>query len=275
MGKKKLLRDKHILYEASVQAVESDLDFAERVYKRRNGKRPVLLREDFCGTAALACAWVQRRPHNRAWGVDIHGPTLDWCRTIRIPLLGEAAHRLSLLQRDVREVREPRVDVLLAQNFSYWIFKQREGLRSYFETVRASLRNGGVFIVDVFGGTDSMKSLEEDRKVRGERAPDGTTIPDFTYIWQQAHFNPIDHHILCHIHFKLPKGKKIRKAFSYDWRLWTLPELRELMAEAGFVHTDVYNDGWDEQRDEPDGVYRRRTYFENDLGWVAYIVAHA
>ena len=29
-------------------------------------------------------------------------------------------------------------------------------------------------------------------------------------------------------------------AFIYNWRLWTVPELRDAMSEVGFAHTQVY-----------------------------------
>ena len=67
-------------------------------------------------------------------------------------------------------------------------------------------------------------------------------------------------------------GSKLRRAFVYDWRLWTLPELQELMLEAGFKSTEVYTEGWDVGADDTDGIFRRRRYFENQEGWVAYVV---
>ena len=68
---------------------------------------------------------------------------------------------------------------------------------------------------------------------------------------------------------------KLRKAFTYDWRLWTLPEIQELLREAGFASTEVYVDGWDEETEEGDGIYRRRTVLENQAAWVAYVVGLA
>jgi hypothetical protein len=100
-------------------------------------------------------------------------------------------------------------------------------------------------------------------------------VPAFTYIWEQAKFNPIDHEIVCHISFRLRGGKKLRRAFTYHWRLWTLPELREILAEAGFAGSDVYVEGWDDDADETDGVFRKRARFENQAGWVAYVVGNA
>ena len=82
----------------------------------------------------------------------------------------------------------------------------------------------------------------------------------------------VNHHILCHIHFKFPDKSKMKRAFTYDWRLWTLPELQELMLEAGFARADVYLEGWDDEEDEADGIFRRRKHFDNMAGWVGYVV---
>ena len=107
---------------------------------------------------------------------------------------------------------------------------------------------------------------------RASTARDGTRLPAFTYIWEQARFNPINHHILCYIHFKLADGTRLNRAFTYDWRLWSLPEIQELMLEAGFDSVEIYVEGWDEDEDETDGIFRRRKQFENQSGWVAYVV---
>ncbi len=264
--------DKHILYEASVQCVEADLDFFHRVFKKKR-KRPYrLLREDFCGTAALACEFLRRNRENRAWGVDLHRPTLDWGIEHHVSRLGPEAERLTLLCENVLDVREPKVELVAALNFSYQVFKTREALGRYFRSVRESLTGDGLFVVDAFGGTSAMDAEEEDRPIVGGEAPDGTRLPRFTYVWDQAEFNIVNHDILCHIHFKFSDGTKIKRAFTYDWRLWTLPELQEIMLEAGFRSAEVYLEGWDDEEDEADGVFRRRTFFENQEGWVGYVV---
>ena len=51
--------DRHILYQASVQCVEADIDFFERLSKSKRGEPFRLLKEDFCGTAALASEFVR------------------------------------------------------------------------------------------------------------------------------------------------------------------------------------------------------------------------
>jgi len=272
-GKKvKAALHRHYLYSAAVQSVEADLKFFRRIYRKKNGAPFRRLREDFCGTALLACDWVRRGADHEAWGVDLDRPTLDWGLERYARRLGRAKSRLHLSCRDVREVSSPKVDLVAALNFSYSVFKTREELGGYFAKVHGSLAPGGVFFLDAWGGTDSMIEDRETRKIDSERAFDGTKIPAFTYMWEQKRFNPIDHHVQCHIHFRLPGGTKLKRAFSYDWRLWTLPEMRELLQEAGFGSSEVYVEGWDDEEDEADGVFRRRTHFENQEGWVAYVV---
>jgi cyclopropane fatty-acyl-phospholipid synthase-like methyltransferase len=218
---------------------------------------------------------VRRGAGHEAWGVDLDRATLDWGRKHYVPRLKKSAARLHLLCRDVLEVTAPKVDLIAAQNFSYSVFKTRDELRTYFRKARQSLRDRGLLVLDAWGGTEVIQEDVEERKIEAERAFDGTKIPAFTYVWEQKRFNPIDHHMLCHIHFRLRGGKQIKRAFTYDWRLWTLPELRELLEQAGFISSDVYVEGWDEEADDSDGIFRRRAYFENQEGWVAYVVAHA
>ena len=267
-----LSRDRHVLYELSVQGVEYDLDFFERVYRKHRGGRFRLLREDFCGTAAKACAWVLRGRDHRAWGVDLHAPTLAWARRHHLARMGGAARRVTLVRGDVRTPRRPKVDVVAAMNFSFWVFKDRDTLRGYFRQVRRSLRPGGLFFANVFGGTEGMDTIEETRRIPPQQGPDGLRVPSFTYVWEQKRFNPITHDLLCYIHFRFRDGREMRRAFTYDWRFWTLPEIREVMEEAGFPRSEVYVEGWDEKRNKPDEKYRLRTSFETQAGWLAMVV---
>jgi len=186
--------------------------------------------------------------------------------------LRAAARRLTLLRRDVRRVRSPKVDVVAALNFSYWVFKQRAELLEYFRAVRRSLKPAGMLVVNAFGGTEAMAELFEKRRIAATNAVEGSPIGPFTYLWLHDSFNAIDHHIVCHIHFRFPDGTRMRRVFSYDWRLWSLPEIREAMLEAGFARAEIYVEGWDDRRNVSDGVYRLRRRFANQEGWLAYIV---
>ncbi len=266
------LPDRHVLYEAAVQGVEYDLDFFARVYRRLRGRAFTRFREDFCGTAALACAWALRDRSHRAWGVDLDAETLAWSRAHHLARMREAGRRVTLVRADVRHARVPRVDVICAMNFSWWVFHERAALIDYLRAARRTLAPGGLMFANAFGGSDAMGPLVETRRIAGSQGPDGERVPPFTYVWDQVAFNPIDHRLLCHIHFRLRDGRSIERAYTYDWRMWTLPEVRDAMREAGFADVQVYVEGWNEQRDEPDQVYRRRTRFEQQAGWLAVVV---
>jgi SAM-dependent methyltransferase len=272
MGGNSVVRDRHVLYEASVQDPGADLDFFQRVYRRARGRPFHRLREDFCGTAVMACEWVRRGQDHRAWGVDLHRPTLEWSRRHHGPRLGDARERLKLVCANVLSIRRPKVDVVAALNFSYCVFKERSLLRRYCRGVRESLLPGGVFVLDVFGGTEAMSAVTERSRIASSTSWDGMRVPAFTYVWEQARFNAITHEILCRIHFELRDGTRIRRAFTYDWRLWTLPELRDILGEVGFDSVEAYLERWDDQANDTDGVFRRRSHFDNQDGWVGYLV---
>lgn len=256
------LADRHRLYEQSVQNVEGEFEFVDSTFKKLRGRRATLIREDFCGTAAMACEWVRRRKDNRAYAVDLDSEVLEWGRANKVGALKkQQAKRVELIEGDVRTVRTEPVDAVLAMNFSYMLFETREELRSYFAGVRESLVDDGVLFIDAFGGSDAAQTIVER-----------TDHDDFTYIWDQHSFNPINGHMVCYIHFAFPDKSKLKRAFHYEWRLWTLPELQELLKEAGFSKVTVYWQGWDED-DEPDGDFQPATEVEQDPGWVCFLSA--
>jgi cyclopropane fatty-acyl-phospholipid synthase-like methyltransferase len=256
--------DRHVLYEKSVQCVSTEYKFVDRNFRKLRKRRAQHLREDFCGTAGMSCEWVRRRRDNTAIGVDIDPDVLEWGREHNLSSLKPAARmRISLVQEDVCKVTTPEpVDIVLAMNFSYQVFKTRKKLGGYFRSVYAGLANDGILFLDAFGGYDAYREIREKSKLKG-----------FRYIWEHARYNPINGDILCHIHFSFPDGSKLRKAFTYDWRLWTLPELQELLTEAGFSRVQVYWEETDEETGEGNGKYSPATVGQADPGWVCFLVA--
>ncbi len=235
--------DRHLLYEASVQNVEAEIDFVDAEFERLRGRRARYLREDFCGTANTSSEWVRRRNDNYATGVDLDAEVLAWGEAHHLhPMKPSARERIVLLNDDVLEVQTPLQDVVLAMNFSYFLFTERAELRRYFRRVRESLVDDGVFFLDCFGGYDAFRVLKER-----------TEHDAFTYVWDQAAYNPVNGHMTCHIHFRFPDGSRLKQAFTYHWRLWTLPEIREILEEAGYARTIVYWQGWDEDEEEGRG----------------------
>jgi len=78
--------------------------------------------------------------------------------------------------------------------------------------------------------------------------------------------------VLNRIHFRFPDGTELKNAFTYDWRLWTVPELREALANAGFRKVTVWWEGSDEEGGG-DGNFRPVQHGEACAGWIAYLVA--
>ncbi len=255
--------DRYALYQRAVQDPVWEMEFIEQIYRDQRGHAPCVLREDFCGTALAACEWVRRNPRHRAVGVDLDAGVLAWARAHNVArLTPSAARRLTLMQADVLTAETPAADVLLAFNFSYWIFRERATLRRYFERVRLHLETNGLFMLDVYGGYNAFKEMRERQD-----------FGNFTYTWDQAEYEPVSGRTTCHIHFSFPDGSRLRRAFSYHWRLWTLPELREILGEAGFRNVQVYLEGTDARSGEGNGVFRPADTAEADPAWIAYLVA--
>jgi SAM-dependent methyltransferase len=255
--------NRHRLYEDAVQSPGEHIKFFDRVYELENGRLPNSLKEDFCGTALLSTEWVRMRPDNVAFGVDLDEPTLEWALANNVSTLDlEQRRRLTLHHEDVRKVHEPKVDIVAALNFSYFEFKTRDDLRGYLESARRSLSPGGLLILDMFGGWEAQMEVTDRTRYAG-----------YTYAWEQTKFDPVTHLTQFHIHFKFHGGGGLPKAFEYNWRLWSIPEVRELLEEAGFGSVQVYWEEIDPDTDEGSGEFVLVTEAENIPGWIAMLVA--
>ena len=253
--------DRHELYERAVQDVESEIDFVVQTWDELR-KRPLRkLREDFSGTCATSCEFVRRGRTHEAWCVDIDAAVLEWGLANRVSKLTPAGRRrLHQVQADVMTARTPPVDVVLAMNFSYWMLKTRDGLKKYFKRVRKALADDGMLMLDAFGGYDAYREMNEKRDCGG-----------FTYVWHHERYDPITGDMDTRIEFRFPDGSKIKEAFTYHWRLWSLPEIKELLLEAGFSKVTIYWQGWDEDGEPKD--FAPAEHGEADAGWICYLVA--
>lgn len=250
------LADKYDLYQRSVQSPDHETWFFNRIFKKEYGREALVLREDFCGTAAVCCEWVKRKPKRFAYGVDLDPEPLKWGIENNLSLLPEAARdRVKLVVKDSCKTHGPKADVVAAQNFSFQFFMTRPELLRYFKAAHRNLGKDGLLFLDLLGGSEVIEEeREEEKKFQG-----------FNYIWEQRRFNPISHVCDFAIHFEFPDGSKLENAFKYHWRLWSIPEVRELLAEAGFSRSDVYWEGEDD-------VFRRREQALSDPCWICYLV---
>lgn len=255
--------DRHHLYQESVQDTETEIDFVQETWKSLRQRPAELLREDFCGTAITASEWVRRDAGHYAIGVDLDEEVLEWGELNNLSNLDDDQRsRIQLLHENVLHTDPGLADIVLAMNFSYYLFLTREELLEYFRCVHAGLMDDGILFLDAYGGYDAPREIEEKRECEG-----------FTYIWEQASFNPIDASMTCHIHFEFPDRSRLDKAFSYHWRLWTLPEIRDLLIDAGFSDVTIYWEGTDEENNEGNGIYEPADTGDADPGWVCYVVA--
>ncbi|MBK9323692.1 MAG: class I SAM-dependent methyltransferase [Bdellovibrionaceae bacterium] len=253
--------DKYDLYRRAVQSAETDVEFIRDTYKELKKKSATVVREDFCGTFALSTEWIKLGSRNIANGVDLDPEPMTYGRQHYLSKLSpEQQRRMHLFERNVLDPDLPKSDIVLAMNFSYFCFKNRDVMKLYFTNVYKSLNKDGIFIADCFGGKQCHSAIEDTNKFDG-----------FTYYWDQTDFDPVTNEAFFYIHFRVG-GQKIERVFSYDWRLWSIPELREIMQEAGFKKTHVYWEGT--ARDgSGNGVFTRTERGESCDSWIAYIVA--
>jgi hypothetical protein len=246
---------KYDLYELCAQAPARDARFLRAIH----GGAPTTLGEDFSGGGAIAKEWVRLFPGSRAVTVDMDPEPLERLRDVK---------GITVVCDDVRRAKN-KVDLIADLNFSICELHTRRDLVDYLKHAKARLPKRGVFVCDIYGGSDSFYTgVITERKV----APSGEKI---SYDWEQRHADPLTGRVVNAMHFKVApgipttrsaksgaKGKKnakgsaksadakgdpsrekpyvLRNAFVYHWRLWSVPELREAMTEAGFGVTEVY-----------------------------------
>lgn len=251
------------LYQLAVQSPELDAAFLSRVFKKLTGKEARHLREDFCGTGYLMAAWLARHKENTAEGFDIDPEPVSWGLTHNFDKVVDAAERCSFHLKDVRESSHKKPDIRTSPNFSWMIFTERQTMLEYFRSVREDLVEGGVFVLDIYGGPEAMEEMEEVRRV----------APGFTYVWDQKSYEPASGAYHCRIHFRFKDGTELRNVFDYHWRLWTLPEVLDILKEAGFSRVESWWEGTDADGVSGNGVFRQNSKGENCPAWVTYLVA--
>ncbi|MCC6660677.1 MAG: class I SAM-dependent methyltransferase [Phycisphaerales bacterium] len=195
-----------------------------------HGGRPTILREDFCGSGGVCRAWTRLGPRHRAIAVDLDARPL---RSLR------RSARVTVRRADVLRARD-KADVISATNFPIGYWHTRRDLIRYLRHARACLRPAGVFVCDTYGGATAFTL---GSVTRDHRLPDGRRI---RYTWEQRRADPLTGMVLDILHFRVDRGgdvlQDVPEAFTYHWRLWSVPELRDAMDEAGFARTDVYSE---------------------------------
>ncbi|MBY0311675.1 MAG: hypothetical protein K2W85_06380 [Phycisphaerales bacterium] len=241
--------DSHDCYELCVQGPRPLAMFLRAVH----GREPRALREDFCGTAALSRAWIMAgrsstKPTS-ARAVDLDHMVLARARASALAegIALDTLEGLTLIANDA--IRAPVTpedlcDVIFVGNFSIGYMHDRATLLQYLrrscERLQISAAHRGIFVCDTYCGPSAFKL---GSVTRTHVAPEGRLI---RYTWQQKHADALTGMVTCVLHFQVEHdGDVIARfpdAFTYHWRLWSLPELLEAMLEAGFSSTEVYQD---------------------------------
>lgn len=215
---------KYDLYELCVQSPTHVVPLLRAIH----GNDPRVLGEDFAGTGALSKRWIDTVENGRAIATDHDGDTLAQA----------GSHdRLVTHVADVMSVSDP-TDVLFVGNFSIGYVHTRPELVAYLKHARSRLRDG-VFICDTYGGESTFVTGHVHRY---HPMPDGSRV---RYTWEQREADPLTGMVTDVIHFRIEMAGRVLEefpeAFVYRWRLWSVPELRDAMTEAGFARTAVFS----------------------------------
>ncbi len=265
-GSKLSKDEKYFLYEASVQNPEADILFINKVYKSKYQKLPKVLREDFCGTGKLLCEWVSQGDDYRSYGIDLDPEPMNYGKKFHWAMLNDGEkNRAQYIHGNVLDpaAYPKQADVVVAFNFSYYFFKERNELLKYFKAVFESLKNSeSAFFIDLFGGTEARKVATENVKHKKH-----------TYYWDCEKYNPLTAECFYSIHFKVhDKNTIYKRVFSYDWRMWDTRELIDLLQDAGFKNVYTFWEGVDGQG-FGNGVFKETKLAENCESWVTYLCA--
>lgn len=220
-------------YELAAQAPRLEARFLSAVH----GGTPMRLADDFAGPAAIARAWAADDPDRSAIAVDADPEPIAHARTRladHAARVGpkDLADRVSFQTRDVLEAAGT-VDVIAALNFAACELHSRERLLTYLRHALCRLDTHGVIVLDLYGGPDAFQPAAHQQTIE-------TDAGDLVYTWEQRDADPLTARVRNAMHFDTPDGRRLENAFGYDWRLWTVPELRDALREAGFRRTQVH-----------------------------------
>ena len=236
-----------------------------------HGGKPLVLREDFCGSGTLARAWAASHRSRRSVAVDLDPGVL--VRAAR-------ASRVTPLVIDAKAARA-RAHIIAATNFPLGYQHDRPALLRYLRNVHRSLLPGGIFVGDMYGGRDAFTPGKIVQLLRApEQRPWNGELVEYTF--EQRAADQASGLVLDTLSFRVWSGPSARgkadahypDAFVYHWRLWSMPELQDALREAGFREIKVH-DRLGDAIDSAGRLHLKPVSADNPLdeNWVAYAVA--
>lgn len=266
-----MLPDPFDCYELCVQSPRHVVAFLHAVH----GNQPIILREDFCGRAAVSRHWcrqaIKAGDAGRAIAVDLDPAAIAGAR--ERAAADAVADRIRFIQTDATraEAGLNPADIIFVGNFSIGYIHARARLVDYLKACKARLDQAhGVFVCDTYGGAAAFRlgGLTRTHPSRGRES--------IRYHWVHESADPLTGIVENNISFQVVlDGEIIReypRAFTYRWRLWSIHELREAMQEAGFRESSVYKDVNIAPAESPVPVSDPRELGED---WIVLIAARA
>jgi len=270
----------------------SSLRIATKVKQARNmmPRRAKLLAEDFCGSALLARGWCLADPKRRAVATDIDAVVLAHSKPHR---------RLTLIQADVcgkdpeqaaAKALGAKADVVQVGNFSIGELHERSELTAYLKQVRGRVADDGLFVCDMYAGPGAWKrckasvdhpaiELDTARLEVGRLGRlGGLKHARVRYTWRQIEADLATGLVHNAIDFALlnRSGSEVwslKNAFKYNWRLWSIAELRDALHDAGFSRIEVYGDSPDAMDAKGDAYVTPLEVLETRTSAVVYVAA--
>lgn len=276
-------------YELCVQSPRHVVNFLAAAH----GNQARVLREDFSGSAAVSRLWVrdglQKVDDRRAIAVDqspealadglakavAEGiPARRFAPDAAPPARGE----LLLARGDCTSKDAPLAgegcDVVFVGNFSIGYIHRRRDLCAYLRRSLDRLRTGnagfggGIFACDTYGGAGAFTL----GGIRRRHVSPGHEVVHYEWVHEAA--DPLTNMVENSISFRVElDGEVVReypRVFTYRWRLWSIAELREALAEVGFAGSRVYT-----QISVAPGEQPRAAEAGEELGenWTVMVVA--
>ncbi|KAL2894220.1 Xin actin-binding repeat-containing protein 2 [Bienertia sinuspersici] len=179
-----------------------------------------------------ATEWLRTDPRRSAIGVDLDLEALNWCMENNVNKLLEASlvkssHPENLMENVTIQENEDSAQKIPVEN----------SLGSAASVSGGNLKKDFSFpgrdIVCAFNYNCCCLQKRKELVAYSKHAFDALSRKGYT--WEQAEFDAIQRMTRISLHYQLHKPqKKIRNAFSYNWRLWSLPEIRDYLEETGY-----------------------------------------